>query len=810
MKPKLKYSLIILTFLVILVNLGYSQTTVPYAQRTSHYTSFSDGGGTWDNGADEVGMWANFNAKQVVNWRKFKTAGDNTGSDRALQAGDKFTLTVSATRAYGKIGCALLASPSTGSWANRESNYAISVNLDGPAYTGSDWGLWYIKYNGGATSAASFGGVQGSYYNYTFEFTLTAVDRMNVVISDNNGHSSAFYDILLNTTAPITDYSIFLQDDWNGGSNSNIYWKPVTSVTNTGILSIGESNGNITPGAALTDGLDAASTTVVSVNSLVKKGTGTLTLSTAGVFTGSTTINNGTLELSANLASSVVTVQNGGILSIPGSVTLSSLTIDNGGITQIPSTGSLTISGAFANNSSSAGMTVESGGSLITSGSVSGPASLKREIPSDNKWHFLSSPVAGQNICDGSFAPVAGSFNSTTGVTYDFYRWSEATVSGNLNWLNLKNSDWSLNTTDFGATPQFGVTTGYLVAYDPAFAGSTTKIFAGTLTSGDQAVSLGTSGNTWNLIGNPFSSAIDWDMVTKTSLDGGYYYVYNEDKAGGSGYESYLDASHKTSGANGKISLSQGFFVKASGSSLLLPNNARVHNNNWMKGSETMVSNLLKITLSNGSNFDETQAVFEESGSAGRDFYDADKLMSLDAAIPQVYSKSEDGFNLSINSMPFNVMGFSLPLGSQIPADGEYTLSISGIESFPMTPTVMLEDLKTSTFHDIILSPEYDFQAESNEDPNRFILHFAGVTSMSDPLKAVNFIAIPKDGYIVVKGFGLASGDITVSDLGGRMLNSGKLVPGADLTLNMFSCKGIYLISLKSEAGISTQKVLLR
>lgn len=471
---------------------------------------------------------------------------------------------------------------------------------------------------------------------------------------------------------------------------------------------------------------------------------------------------------------------------------------------------SLTISGAFTNNAAAAGVVVESGGSLITNGTVSGSATVKRTINSDNKWHFISSPVSGQNICDGNFAPTAANFNATTGATYDFYRWSEAIVSGGLNWLNLKNSDWSLNTTDFGATPQFAVTTGYLVAYSPDFAGSSTKVFAGALTSGDQTLSLGTSGNSWNLVGNPFSSAFDWDLVSKTNLDGGYYYVYNEDKAGGAGYESYLDASHKTSGANGKISATQGFFVKAGGSTLAIPNSSRVHNNNWMKSSANEVPNLLKVTLANGSNYDEAQAIFEEAGSVSRDFYDADKLMSLASEIPQVYTYSNDGYALSINSMPFNVTGFSMPLGTVIPAGGEYTLSVSGIESFPMTPGIVLEDSKTSTLYDLTATPVYNFQAEANEDPNRFILHFAGVTSVNSLSASGKFVCTSGNGWLNIKGFGLTGGDISVSDLSGRLLSSGKLNPGSELKLDMSSCQGICLVTLRSEEGVSTQKVLIR
>ena len=65
---KKKY-LLILCFLTFVVN---AQTTVNYPQRTANYdVTFSDGGGNFDSGEDQFGMWANFNAKQSVAGRNF-------------------------------------------------------------------------------------------------------------------------------------------------------------------------------------------------------------------------------------------------------------------------------------------------------------------------------------------------------------------------------------------------------------------------------------------------------------------------------------------------------------------------------------------------------------------------------------------------------------------------------------------------------------------------------------------------------------------------------------------------------------------
>ncbi len=307
---------------------SFSQVTTVYPQQTgNYYSTFNLGAaGAFNQGGFQVGMFANgAGTKQVVSWRKFRTdaSGTNT-SDRAMQVGDEFVVTLSATCAFGKIGFALLASPAIGSWANRESNYALSVNLDGPAYTGAGWGLWYIRSNGGAVSVASFGGQQGTYGSFTFTLRLTAPNRMNVTMTDGT-NTSTFNDVLLNTASPITDYSIFLDDDFDGGTNRNIFWGlgaagTQHSLTNTLNLPIGQSNNSFTINTNITNGLESNHASNVSINSLTKSGTGNVTLTGTNTYTGATTVSAGTLTIgaAAALPSSNNVILNGGTLAFGG------------------------------------------------------------------------------------------------------------------------------------------------------------------------------------------------------------------------------------------------------------------------------------------------------------------------------------------------------------------------------------------------------------------------------------------------------------------------------------------------------------
>ena len=583
---------------------------------------------------------------------------------------------------------------------------------------------------------------------------------------------------------PVAGNLIFNSAIDNGGFWTDVWGNSEKSLTITGGLS---GSGGLT----------------------IKNSTNVVLIGNA-LYTGQTFIDAGVLELQGDLSSSTITVASGAKLRINGdNVDINALTINAGGVVEILAGKSLTVNGALTNNAGASGLVVESGGSLITKGTVTGSATIKRDIAMDFKWHFISSPVSGQNICDGNFAPLAANFNATTGPTYDFYKWSEPVVSGDLNWINLKNTDWSLNSTDFGATPQFGVGTGYLVAYGPSFSGSSTKSYAGALTTGDQTITLTTGGNKWNLIGNPFASAIDWDGVTKTTLEDGYYNVYNENKSGGAGYEYYNDATHKSTGANGKISATQGFFVQASGTSIVLPNAARVHDNNWMKNTETLPVDQLMLTLGNGNNYDEAFIQFEPQGTTGKDFFDAFKMFSFDSGIPQIYTTIENEAKIAFNSMPFNTELFSIPVGVYIPADGEYSLNVSGIESFTTTPSIILEDIQTSTLVEINQNPTYTFTAEAGDDPNRFLLHF-GTVGIDKPKDDSQVSILVRDNNLLISGAS-ANAEIVVTNLLGQVVLHGKAGNAGLTVIGTGSLNdGIYVVTVVSGKQAVSKKISIR
>ncbi len=225
------YSILILTILT-LYSLS-AQTTVTYPQQVANYaTFFSDGGSNFDNGATELGMWANGGNKQSVGWRNFTQDGTTTGTLSTMTVGDSFTITLNATRAYGQIGVALLSSPTaTASWADRINNYAVQVNLNG---NGGAFDPWEVVSAGGTINAST---ISGSTTATDFVFKLTLNSATSMTVDINNGTQT--FNVTINNQN-ITGYAVYINDDWNGSANTNIYWKPTTEYVYATTLSIND------------------------------------------------------------------------------------------------------------------------------------------------------------------------------------------------------------------------------------------------------------------------------------------------------------------------------------------------------------------------------------------------------------------------------------------------------------------------------------------------------------------------------------------------------------------------------------------
>ncbi|MBM3366588.1 MAG: hypothetical protein FJY48_12970, partial [Betaproteobacteria bacterium] len=348
---------------------------------TGYYTKFTSGGDIFDEGL-RLGMWANQNStsKEVVAWRTLKTAGNNTGSDRQLQVGDVFSITLNATAAFGGMGFSLNdGGTQSGSYANRVSGSRLFVQEVG---TTASWEVNSASGSGNYTSLDY--NVSTTRRDYVFKVYITSETTANVLLTAG-GTDKRAYNLTLNGSAGanIDTFSVWLKDDWNGSSASNLHVADI-SVEDLGFVEVGYwlTSGTTDPGR-ITDGLAANSTTTARANAVKVGGySGTAVLfNQENTYTGATTVeNNATARVSHASAfgttAAGTTVDSGGTIELSGGIAIGAEALGLSGV-GVSSAGA--IRNTSGNNSWSGAVTLNAdtrinsdAGTLTLSGTLGG------------------------------------------------------------------------------------------------------------------------------------------------------------------------------------------------------------------------------------------------------------------------------------------------------------------------------------------------------------------------------------------------------------------------------------------------------
>ena len=426
-----------------------------------------------------------------------------------------------------------------------------------------------------------------------------------------------------------------------------------------------------------------------------------------------------------------------------------------------------------------ASITIESGASFIGAEFLTvANALVKQDFPLTG-YHYISSPVQSTT------------FTNVFPLNQDAV-WAYVYDEPSGNWINQT------------IASTLGVGTGYSVKMDVTqtalFAGQLNKLASYTQNLSNQNSSGVANRVGWNLLGNPYQSAISWDAVTKGAGVDGAVYVWN-----GSQYISYAGGSGGLTG--GIIPAINGFFVKANanGANVTIPLAARVHSaQNFYKSSFV---NLLSLRADGNSYTDEAFVHFNESATSGFDNqYDAYKLFGIDAA-PQLYSMIT-GDILNINALPMQGNEV-VNMGFKCSVSGNYSVTASGIESFDATTPILLEDIKTNTVQDLRLNPVYSFSFATGDAENRFKLHFKLFLSVPErDLSGINIYSVLHT--VVINNATNLAGEVKIYDLTGRELLHTSMSSQNETRIPVQVAVGTYLVKVITAKGVASNKVFIR
>ncbi len=340
-------------------------------------------------------------------------------------------------------------------------------------------------------------------------------------------------------------------------------------------------------------------------------------------------------------------------------------------------------------------------------------------------------------------------------------------------------------------------------------------VFNGNLNFQDVIITLSntdaspTSG--WNLIGNPFPVAIEWNGNPDWNLSnvGGSMYIY--DPNGGGNYVVWNFTTGGTNPNGGFIAATQGFWVRTadttgSAASLTIPASQRTHNGaSFFKSSGPVISNQLLLSVEGNDQTDKTVIGFYEESTSGFDpEYDGVYYKAPGGAL-SLYSVTY-GEKYALNELPSAEEYPVVELGFEPEATGKYTLKADWIESISEDIPVYLEDKQDKVIRNLRVQPEYSFSATEADKSNRFNVWFTEPGITENLLSYIHIFSYDKTVYLEIPVN--LNGEITIYDITGKKILTRKAVTGRN-EIELQQSNGNYIVRVVANEGTISKKVYI-
>ncbi|WP_281231472.1 T9SS sorting signal type C domain-containing protein [Flavobacterium gelatinilyticum] len=647
----------------------------------------------------------------------------------------------------------------------------------------------------------------------TSSIKVTGTDPSLNVVEDISGNT--FTDNIPTTIDLLTPPTISIVNNTTCTSLGSVV---LTNLPASGNWVIERSPGNVLTngsGSSTTIGNLAGGTTYTF---RVTNADGCKSPSSAGaaIANDSSTTWNGT-AWSNSTPTATKSVVFSGAFTFTSDLTACSCTINSGVNLTIPSGISLILTN---------GLTVNSGGSLTFE---------------NNSSLYQSNPLATNT------GNITYKRNTTPVNRYDFTFWSSpVTLASNFTLHDLSpdtladkyyiynpSSGWVI---DYGGTSTKMVPgEGYNVRAPQTFDPNSTAIyqasFVGVPTNGN--VTVNPVGGKWNIVGNPYPSAIDGvKFIQNTDVGAVYFWTHANKPVYNPGSNTYKYATTDyttfnltgTAGPDfpgsvtptGNIGAGQGFFVKSpSGNPIVFTNDMRVagNNSNFYKTAQTAELERNRLWL----NFTNTEGAFKqalvgyiEGASDSWDVnYDAVTLNGNNFI--DFYSINEaKKLTIQGRALPFEESDI-VPLGYRTTITGEFTIAIDHVDGIFTNQNVYLEDKLTGKIQDL-KSGNYTFSTAIGTFSDRFTIRYTNKTLGTGDFETIEggLLVSVKNKVIGVTSAKENIKEVNIYDISGRLLYSRNKVDSAELSIsNLQSSNQVLLVkvTLENDAQV-TRKII--
>ncbi len=415
-------------------------------------------------------------------------------------------------------------------------------------------------------------------------------------------------------------------------------------------------------------------------------------------------------------------------------------------------------------------------------------------------WHYVSSPVSPSTSGDFLWMYLY-SFNENDRTWTNIFNDNAQNLS-----MGTGYAAWS--PTNGGSWPAAGDS----MEYHGLPINTTINDYALSYAYGGTAAATG-----WNLVGNPYTVAMDWNGHADwdlTNVDATIYMVDQDAFAASNGYQTYnWNTGIATNGGDSIITSGQGFFIhaNAAGASLDFPTSQRFHrpSKEFVKTNDGSIENLLRIALMTEKGENEMIIAFNKNTLEGNDpLFDAYHI-DLNTSIGEIYATEGDNHYAHYWS-PSIENHEVVPVNFEPHSNGTYKLNFSNTESFDSEIPIWLEDLKTDEWQNLRENPLYAFSATMEDDIARFNVHFAApnaVEEIEDVNSFANIYSYEKEIHINIPMDNFSGQAFVYNMLGEEVLV--KNVVSQDNVITMNEDDVYFVVKLVGNEDVITKKVYI-
>lgn len=435
-------------------------------------------------------------------------------------------------------------------------------------------------------------------------------------------------------------------------------------------------------------------------------------------------------------------------------------------------------------------------------------------------YTYWSSPVAKQSL-----------YSTSPETSWDkFYSFNPATNS----WV----AEVSSKTMEIGK--------GYIIRGPQSFSATTRTIydasFRGVPNNGEKTVPLGPA-SSFNLIGNPYPSAIDIDVFLKenaTLLKGTVYLwshntpitnnVYTSDDyavynlLGGVGTSSSKNVGINNFKPDGKIASAQSFFIASSigGGVAKFSNKMRLvgQNSNFYKINNSQNRKELAAIEKHRAwlNISSTEGAFKQilvgymdGATNGYDTFLDGSTFNANRYLDFYSICEENNLVIQARGLPFNNQD-EIVLGYKTTINGKYTIEIDEVDGVLKEQEIFLVDKLSNIVHNLKHSP-YVFSTEKGTFNDRFVLRYSDKTLGLNDFETTlgnQILVSNKNQEISITSFSGSIDKAMLFDVRGRMIYQRTKVDSKELKIsNLVSSQQVLFVKVVLQDGKSNVKKII-